>query len=321
MTNIQILTDGKIGDLVQCRGVASRLQHIVGTDGQLRETVVSPTGFWSLPVPFMPIPPGDRATVQTALNADLVLASGRRTLPYLRTIRRQRTGRLPLIVFLKNPRWGRGAADFVWAPVHDQLTGDDVISTDTSPHSLTDDALQAAKIAAQERFAAMQPPFTGIILGGNSGSVKWDGNAAGQLSTAMTGLLDRTGGTALVTPSRRTPPVLMASVREALSGRPCWIWDGKDDNPYAQILTHSDQLLVTGDSHNMVSEALASGHPVRVCRPPGLQKKLHAFLNAMEARGAIREAEDQEPFEPVKIDATGEIAAAIAERLKTFKPG
>ena len=47
---ILILTDGKIGDLVQCRGVASVLTE----PDMVTEVVVEPGWMTALPLPFMP---------------------------------------------------------------------------------------------------------------------------------------------------------------------------------------------------------------------------------------------------------------------------
>lgn len=46
---------------------------------------------------------------------DLVVASGRRAVAYLRAVKRASGGRC-FTVFLKDPRTGPGAADIVWAP-------------------------------------------------------------------------------------------------------------------------------------------------------------------------------------------------------------
>ncbi len=312
---IRIITDGKIGDLVQCRGVASRLT----TSECIEEFVVKPDWFHALPLPFMPVQKSDRPGLAGSPLAepfpDLVLASGRRTIPYLHALRRaRRNARSPVLVFLKDPRMGRGAADFVWAPVHDRLSGDDVLSTHTSPHGFTSERLNEAAEAARERFAHLPKPLVGVVLGGDSGSVKWTEDMATDFANALAKRPDI--GAFVVTPSRRTPDVLKRAVANALSDRPNWIWDETGDNPYVQILTGTDGLIVTGDSHNMVSESLVAGVPVAVYRPQGLQKKLHTFLDAMAEKGAICDlTEFDTQRSGIRVDATDEIAKAIAKLI------
>ena len=320
--HIRILTDGKIGDLVQCRGVASHL--VEGTDAQLEEQVVRLRGWRSLPwpLPFPPIPAGERPEVPgSPVGAlrdgglpDLVIASGRRTVPYLVALRTWRPA-VP-IVFLKDPRWqGRAVCDLIWAPLHDRLPPDDnaVVATHTSPHGLTEPVLAAARARAGERLGALEAPVTGVILGGDTGSVRFNARSSHAFAMTLAGALRDRGGSVLVTTSRRTPPVLAGAVRAALPG--AWFDDGTE-NAYTQILAVADELIVTGDSHNMVSEALVTGVPVHVHRPPRLSAKLHRFLDAMVEMGAVRALEAPlVAFEGRKVDASARIARAIRDRL------
>jgi len=311
---ILILTDGKIGDLVQCRGVAARLSG----QENIVEKVVSPDWWHSLPFSFIGVQKGDRrGEPNSPLNdplPDLVIASGRRTLPYLRAMQAQRsTSQKPLMAFLKDPRSGRGVADFVWAPVHDRLTGKDVLSTHTSPHGLSDAVLTDAAKSAAKRFVKLNAPFCGVVLGGDSGAVKWNEAMSADFANVLRQLPKHE--TILVTTSRRTPDCLIATVENLKAERSVWSGDGSDNNPYFEILMHSQRLIVTGDSHNMVSECLATGKPVYVFRPNGLQKKLHGFLDAMEDSGAIKPTSDLTAYAPIKLDATVEIADAISRRL------
>ena len=310
--SILILTDGKMGDLAPCRGIARRLTAAE----RITARVVQPSWFWALPLPFLPAQPADRPGRDGSMfdgpAPDIVLASGRRTIPYCRTWHATREDKRPLIVFLKDPRHSRGIFDLIWIPSHDAVTGANVMTTDTSPHGFDDDALESARVSARIRFADLPAPFTGIILGGNSKSVRWTKEAVVAFCDGLTGLPET--GSFLVTASRRTPDILLDGVRQALAGKRHWIWTGEGDNPYAQILGISDTLVVTGDSHNMVSEAVATAARVLVFRPPGLQPKLARFLDRMEELGAIGPlggavGETNRP----PMDATPAIARRISE--------
>ncbi len=269
---------------------------------------------WALPLPMMPVAPNERPDQTDSPIAppypDVVIASGRRTLPYLTTIRARSPG--TKIVFLKNPRLlGRRKADVIWAPVHDKVKpmGGRLIETHTSPHGLTMERLEAAR--ANPPFPKPSSPVTGIVLGGNSGSVKWNA-ASSRDFAALLEQADSAGGSVLVTTSRRTPPVLREAVAKALPEA----WFDIDGSAYLAILANADRLIVTGDSHNMVSEALATGAPVYVYRPPRLQKKLHTFLDAMEQAHAIRPlSAPLQPFTGKRIDASAEIAERIKQAV------
>lgn len=305
---IWVITDGKIGDLVQCRGVARRLSALV------EERVVAPDAPWDWISPRGPIPPGDRpGRVGSPIAPpypNIVIASGRRTVPYLRAIKRAHPN--TFTVFLKNPRLRSKAIDLVWAPVHDDLTGGNVFCTDTGPHPFTDQVLAEAKASGLARFATVPAPRVGVIVGGDSGSVKYDAAHSAQCAAAIAAGV--AGRRALIVPSRRTPDALAKALKSALPT--AWYWDGSGANPYLEILTTADQLIVTGDSHNMVSEACLAGVPLHVFRPEGLQPKLSRFLDRIEARGALKTLTGvADGFTPIPVDTSTEIAAEIAHRF------
>src|SRR5271154_2623680 len=81
-----ILTDGKIGDEVQCLGIAEAL----GLKAELRH--VAPRKLYAWAMPFGPIDPREAANAPMSPLAPpfpaLALAAGRRSVPYLRTLKR-----------------------------------------------------------------------------------------------------------------------------------------------------------------------------------------------------------------------------------------
>ena len=302
-----ILTDGKMGDLAQCRGVATAL------GAEVTEHVVEPTRLASLLGSKGADPAFERA-MAAMQPPQLVLASGRRTAPYLKALK-SRWGATILTVFLKDPRSGPNMADLIWVPAHDRLRGHNVIVTDTAPHTHNASARAAAGEALRERLKTYPLPWLGVLLGGRTRRVRYDQQTVEALRQAIA-QASANAGSVIVTPSRRTPGEL---IEQLVSRHPhTWVWDGFGDNPYAGMLGACDAFLVTGDSHNMVSEALSSGRQVMAFRPSGLPAKFARFLDRMEQQGLVmppgpaRFAHTQPP-----LDATPVIAQAIAQQLGT----
>ena len=127
----------------------------------------------------------------------------------------------------------------------------------------------------------------------------------------------------MATPSRRTPPELLAAVRHGLGDGPGFVWDGQGDNPYASILALADAVLVTGDSANMVGEATATGAPVHVFEPSGGDAgKLGQAIEALERLGAVKRFAGRiERFAYAPIDSSSVIAAEIARRFARARAG
>ncbi len=248
---------------------------------------------------------------------DIVIASGRRTLPYLRALKKA-AGDTTFTVFLKDPKAGSSVADLVWVPEHDRLRGENVIVTLTSPHPLTEEELGVARTIGETRFAGFSGKRVGLLIGGLTRGVSWEEETCQRLTERLSQLpID--GHSILAAASRRTPPQLEETVQTALAAHNFYYWNDVDgaDNPYRQILALADVLLVTGDSHNMVSEALTTGVPVYVFRPLGLKPKLHQFLDDLQDHKMIRNFTGSvEGFSVQPVDVTGEIADAIDQRLQ-----
>ncbi|MBV6657177.1 MAG: mitochondrial fission ELM1 family protein, partial [Devosiaceae bacterium] len=244
-----------------------------------------------------------------------VIASGRRTLPYLARLK-AKWGAATVTVFLKDPRTGNKAADRIWVPSHDRLRGPNVLATPTSPHRFTPETRDKAGRELEARLLATHPkPWLGVLLGGATGPVTYEAETQARLLSALKTAAPREGSV-LLTPSRRTPAALLSAIEAALPN--AWIWrDDETPNPYAGMLGACDGFLVTGDSHNMVSEVLATDKHVMVFRPKGLQRKFERFLDGMEAEGAIAEPGPLEAaVRRTPIDATPQIAAFVLAAIK-----
>ena len=302
-----LLSDGKIGDDVQCRAIAGAL------GASFEKRLTRPRAPWSWVAHYGVLDPRDRADRPgSAIHGeppDVAIASGRRAVAYAKALKAASGGRTK-IVFLKDPRRNRHVADMIWAPAHDRLTGANDFSTLTSPHPLS--AAIAARRAALAAGGGGARPVLGVVLGGGAG---YSPAAAGRLAAMIASA--RAGYARIaVTPSRRTPAAFMAVLREHLQGPQYSVWDGTGGNPYVDILAGADALIVGADSHNMMSEAAATGAGVYAWRPQGLAKKLDWFVGELERKGAVRPFEGAAPvFSHPPIDATPQIAAEIRRRL------
>lgn len=307
---IWTLTDGKAGDELQCIGVAERL----GVEPQIRR--VAPRKPWSWLMPRGPIDPRDDPGRQGSPIRppfpDIVLASGRRAVPYVRAVAKASNGRT-FTVILKDPRTGAGAADFIWVAEHDRLRGDNVLVTTTSPHRLAPERLTAARAAPPAAIAALPSPRAAVLVGGDSRHHRFRAEDI----TRFAGLLDTLAGSGIAlmgSRSRRTPPALDRAVAEVFARHGGWWWDGSGDNPYVALLANADAVVATADSTNMIGEATATGAPILVFEPHGGHGKLAKFLEALKRQGMVHHFEGRlegERYAPV--DATLTIADAVRQ--------
>jgi uncharacterized protein len=309
-----LITDGKIGMDVQVRGVADAL----GLQAEMKH--VAPTGLHRLLSPWLPPAAHERIGRGGALSApwpDMVLATGRLSIPYLRAVRRM-AGAKTTTIILQDPKTGAGAADLIWVPAHDRLRGANVITTPTAPHSFTLARFSALRAQMPATIAALPGPRVAVMLGGSSGDYPYSDACLTRLSQSLQSMA-ALGVSFLITPSRRTHPALLAAVDQATAANPRILWREQGANPYPDFLAQADVLIATADSVNMCSEIAATGRPAYVFYPAGGTPKFARFHAALQTSGAVRPLPDRlehlDTWTYTPLDAGSAIAAEIERRF------
>jgi uncharacterized protein len=310
-----VLSDGKAGDEAQCLGVAERL----GLEPEIRRVKPRAPYVWIMPWgPVDPAEAPDKAGSPISPPwPDIVIASGRRTVAYLRTIRKATHGRV-MTVYLKDPSTGADTAETIWVPQHDKLRGENVLVTLTSPHRISPEWLAKAQ---QDLPSWLLPGRTtvGVILGGDSKHHRFNTQDIKRLVSDLTGLT-QAGANLIVTPSRRTPAALASAIRKLCTDTGGFFWDGSGENPYLAILAHADHLVVTADSVNMLGEASATGKPIHLFTPTGGHTKISSFVSGLVQHGAVRPLSGAlETWSYDTLDATPVIAIAVAKAYAAMR--
>jgi uncharacterized protein len=315
-----IVTDGNAGGLNQCLGLAEAL----GLDPIVKRVALRPP--WRQLSPYLRIGHAVAFTNDSAPLTppwpDLLIASGKQSIAAALYVRAQskRVGRRTITVFIQNPGISPSHFDLVIAPEHDRVRGANVLVTSGALHRITRARLDAGAAKLAPHVAHLPRPYIGVLVGGANASYALDAAEIAKLSASLIRAAKDSGGSLLVTPSRRTGEDNVARLTSALSSTPSFIWDGTGDNPYFGLLGLADYLVVTNDSVSMVSEAVATAKPVYVFALPGRSQKFARFHAGMLEQGRTR------PFEgtvgsyarPSMDDETAEAAQAvqaIADRI------
>jgi uncharacterized protein len=310
-----VLSDGKAGDEAQCLGVAERL----GLVPEIHRVKPRAPYVWIMPWgPIDPAESPDKAGSPIAPPwPDIVIASGRRTVAYLRTIRKAAHGQV-LTVYLKDPSTGANTAETIWVPQHDKLRGENVLATLTSPHRISPERLTEAR--RQTPVWLLPGKVTvGVILGGDSQHYRFTPQNIQQLTDALT-TLAASGAHLVVTPSRRTPASLADAIHKLVADTGGFFWDGSGQNPYLAILAHAAHLVVTADSVNMLGEAAATGKPIHLFTPTGGHTKISSFVSGLVQHGAVRPLSGAlETWSYDSLDATPVIAIAVAKAYAAMR--
>jgi mitochondrial fission protein ELM1 len=243
----------------------------------------------------------------------LVISIGRRSVPIALAVKRL-TGAFAL--HIQNPRVPARLFDLVAAPLHDDFTGANVITTFGAVHSVTEARLSEAAERFADAVASLPHPRIAVLLGGSSQAFRFPVPVAATLGEALARVARQSGGSLLVTPSRRTSPEALAAIEAAIDTVPHLIWDGTGDNPYHAFLAHSDAIVVTEDSVNMVTEAAGTGKPVFVQSLSGNSRRLARFHALMREAGATRPFTGRlESWSYTPINDTERVARKVRQAL------
>ncbi|WP_134496367.1 mitochondrial fission ELM1 family protein [Microvirga pakistanensis] len=303
-----VLSDGKAGDELQGLSVAEAL----GLHPEIRR--IEPRAPFTWMMPWGPIDPRERPSVPGSPIAppypDLLLASGRRAVPYLRFVKRA-SGQRTYTVFLKDPRTGPKTADFIWSPEYDRLRGPNVLTTLTPPHRISDRRIAAARAHPDPRLAGLPGPRVAVLVGGDSRHHRFTDHDRATLLERLT-ILARSGAGLMITTSRRTPLALREALMDLAARHGAFFWDGSGPNPYVDLLGLADFIVATADSFNMIGEAAASGKPILVFEPSGGHPKLAVYMERLRGHGIVHPFDGHlvgQAYEP--LNSTPKIAAAI----------
>lgn len=283
-----VITDGKAGMESQCIGLAEALD----LDPALKRVALrSP---WRQLTPHFRLAQSfgfaKHSDPLTAPWPDLVIATGRQSVAAALLVRAKarKAGTRTILVQLQNPGISTSHFDLVVAPRHDGLRGKNVMATRGALHRVTAKTLSEDAARLGPALSHLPRPYIGVLLGGSNAAYTFDLKTAENIGTKLKSYAEALGGSLIVTPSRRTGEANEQAIRRAIGSVPNFVWDGSGLNPYFGILGLADYLVVTCDSVNMVSEALATGKPVYVADLPGGNSKFEAFHRNLRTVGLTR---------------------------------
>lgn len=315
--NIFAVSDGRAGNVRQAEALAAAI------GGSLQSFRTAAPRPWRWFAPWLV--PGHRkwlpACFGSALDAaapDLIIGCGRQAALLLRALKRHWPQ--SFTVQILDPRRARSDFDLIICPEHDALAGSNILVTLGALHDITEARLQQARRA----FAALDRlprPITSLLVGGPSPMLPLHADSVRHLMARIEHLPGQHQGSLLITTSRRTPADVVAQLAHLsakLPGTQLWSPDQGGENPYLGYLACADRLVVTPDSVNMLTEAVAVGVPVyTLCEQPPEGKLAH-FHAALQERGLLHPLGTLGwPRPPLR--ETENIAAVVRERWQAHR--
>jgi mitochondrial fission protein ELM1 len=199
---------------------------------------------------------------------DLIITAGRRNEPIARWIQKQAAPEKHVRIVHCGRSWAKIERFdlIVTTPQYRLPKRPNVLHNRTPLHRVTKERLRAAVATWSRRLKDLPGPYLTVVIGGNSGPFTFDRAAAERLARQASARAKELGASLLVTTSARTPPDKINSLERALDVPARIFRWSKDasDNPYFGYLALADEIIVTGDSMSMLTEACATRKPVHI---------------------------------------------------------
>ncbi|MCU7958731.1 MAG: mitochondrial fission ELM1 family protein [gamma proteobacterium symbiont of Bathyaustriella thionipta] len=199
------------------------------------------------------------ANSRKALKApwpDVILCAGVRSEPVSRWIKKQSGGKAKIVLIGSNWAHYRHFDLIISTPQYRLPERSNILHNHMTLHC----------IKRHEALPANKEPVITVLVGGHSGPYTLGTKAALRLSKEINQLAQERHARLLISTSARTPAAVKQVLQQQCrSDKELFDWS-KDNtrNPYLSYLQAADEIVVTGDSIAMLSEAVATGKPVHI---------------------------------------------------------
>ena len=305
-----LLTQGMHGMISQVEGLAKAL------DIDFSHHTVELNNFWKMiPPKLTPI----SQSVYKKINQtefDLIISCGRKSV--IPSIHLKNNSKKKVFnIHIQDPKVNFSHFDFIVAPEHDSINGQNVISTKGAIHYLTDDEISKNKDYLNSFIKKDQRKICSFILGGPTKYYDYSSENIKNIFSNLNKLLKKNNFQLIVIPSMRTPKNSIDYAKEYF-GKNHTIIDNVDKKAYLSALSISENIVVTCDSSSMISEAALTGKPIYVANitPRKSDKRFQKFRNLFRELNVIRNlGEEEENWNYQKLDETSRVAKIIKQKI------
>ncbi|MDB4812328.1 mitochondrial fission ELM1 family protein [Candidatus Pelagibacter sp.] len=307
-----LLTEGMHGMISQVEGLAKAL------DIDFTHHKVELNHLWKF------IPPNLSPVSQNVFKKidhddfDVIISCGRKSV--IPSIHLKNTSNKKVFnIHIQDPKVDLNHFDFIVAPEHDVIQGQNVISTKGAIHYLTENEISENKDYLNSFIIKDERKIWTLILGGPTKYYDYSTKNMKHIFTSLYKLLKKHNFQLVVIPSMRTPINTIHYAREFFGDNHTIIMD-VDKRAYLSALAISENIIVTCDSSSMISEAALTGKPIYIASilPRKNDKRFQRFRNLFRELNIIRNlGEEIEKWNYQKLDETNRVANIIKQKINS----
>ena len=304
-----LLTQGMHGMVSQVEGLANGLKL------RFRHQKVKLKSFWNfIPPKFTPISE-NLLTDKFVCDSKIIISCGRKSvIPSIAL--KKRFGREIFNIHIQDPKVSLKNFDLIICPEHDNLIGDNVLSTKGSIHYLS--KKEIADNSKYLRLNKEKKKIVAFIIGGPNKHYNYSEDNVHFVFNKIKALFTPDKYKIVVIPSYRTPEVVIKKAFNTFSFNHHVVKE-INKKAYLSSLAIADYIIVTCDSTSMISEAAITGKPVYVAmmkskRGSSRFKRFYSQFNKLGITKELSETVDNWSYD--KLDEINRIVPIIKQKMK-----
>ena len=304
-----LLTEGLHGMVSQVEGLARAL------DLEYFHEKIELNSFWNLIPPKLS--PVSKFVFKNKIEKDfdVIISCGRKSV--IPSIYYKKNLRKNIInIHIQNPKVSLKNFDFIIAPDHDGIKGQNVLISKGAIHYLTLEDIKDCKNYLEDKIDKNRDVIT-LILGGPTKYYSYKEENIINIYSKIKKNLIKSNLQLIIIPSNRTPKNTINFAKEYFDKNRLVV-ESVDKQAYLSSLALSKYIVVTCDSSSMISEAALTGKPIYVGMLPSLKNdhRFKKFRNLFKELNIIRELGDNlEIWSYEKLDETNRIAQEIKKKI------
>ncbi|MDC3142606.1 mitochondrial fission ELM1 family protein [Candidatus Pelagibacter sp.] len=307
-----LLTQGMHGMISQVEGLAKALEI------DFTHHTVELNNFWKL------IPPKVTPISQSVYkkidhdNFDIIISCGRKSvIPsiYLKNSSNKKI----FNIHIQDPKVDLKHFDFIVAPEHDAMKGQNVISTRGAIHYLTENEINENKDYLNSFIKKDERKIWTLIMGGPTKYYDYSSKNINDIFKKINELSKIHNFQLVAIPSMRTPINIIHYAKEYFGEDHTVIMD-VDKKAYLSALAIAQNIIVTCDSSSMISEAALTGKPIYIASilPKKKDKRFQRFRNLFRELNITRNlGEEIKDWNYQKLDETNRVANIIKKKINS----
>ena len=304
-----LLTQGMHGMVSQTEGLAKALKL------NFKHQKIKLKPFWNfIPPKFTPISE-NLLTEKFVCDSKIVISCGRKSVISSIALKKRFKNEI-FNIHIQDPKVSLEYFDLIISPEHDNIKGDNVLTTQGSIHYLT-----KKEISENSKYLKLdkeKKQIVSFIIGGPNRYYNYSEEQIHFTFNRIKTLFTPDKFKIIVIPSYRTPERIIKKAFNTF-GFNHKVIKTIDKKAYLSSLALADYIIVTCDSTSMISEAAVTGKPVYIAmmKPSRSIRRFQSFYTQFKDLGITKELTDNiDSWSYNRLDEVNRIAPIIKDKMK-----